>query len=413
MAVSVAVGVLVIVWLGVSDGPAVGVRDGVGLAVGVSDGTGVMLGGRVAALGAAAVRLGGAVALSCAVGLVVIVAVALGGGTVAVSVGSAASVGIATTAGAGLHAASRTKRTIIEKFATLFMVTDYTRAFVGGALQAKDARVMSQAGAPSSRPLLRFVHISDTHLSGDPSYNLQETSYAPIFGGQALVDQINSLPFTPDFILHTGDVAYDPDPAAYHTAREVLGQIKYPVYYLAGNHDDPIALQRIFLRSETILKPFEYELEINGVQIITVDSNGPAEQPAGAVTQAQLDRLATLCAAKDDRPLIVATHHNVLPMGAPFWDTFMRMKNGEDFHQALLPARHRLRGVFHGHVHEMTDIYRDGILYVTAESSWYQLETWPDQAEIVGDRHMRPGFNVVVVTENQTFIRRHQFRVRA
>jgi Icc protein len=361
--------------------------------------------------------VGVGVAVSAGVGVDVRagIGVAVNGASVAVAVtvGSEASVGMATTAGAGLHAASKTKRTIIQKFATLFMVTDYTRAFTSSALQAKDVRVMTQAGAPSSRPLLRFVHISDTHLSGDPSYNLQETSYAPIFGGQALVDQLNSLPFTPDFILHTGDVAYDPDPAAYSTAREVLGQIKYPVYYLAGNHDDPVALQRIFLRSETILKPFEYELEINGVQIITVDSNGPAEQPAGAVTQAQLDRLSALCAVKDDRPLIVATHHNVLPMGAPFWDTFMRMKNGEDFHKALLPAKDRIRGVFHGHVHEPVDMYRDGILYATAESSWYQLETWPDQADISGDRHMRPGFSVVLVTENQTFIRRHQFRVRA
>lgn len=271
---------------------------------------------------------------------------------------------------------------------------------------------MTQASAPSTRPLLRFIHISDTHLSGDPSYLLPETSYAPIFGGQALVDQLNALPFTPDFILHTGDVAYDPDPAAYETAREVLGRIKYPVYYLSGNHDDGEALQRIFLRSNAVLKPFEYELEINGVQIVTVDSNGPAQQPAGAVTKAQLDRLSALCAAKDDRPLIVATHHNVLPMGAPFWDTFMRMTNGEDFHRALLPARHRLRGVFHGHVHEPTDTYRDGILYTAALSSWYQLDTWPDQSTISGDRHMRPGFSVVLVTEEQTFIRRHQFRVR-
>jgi hypothetical protein len=30
----------------------------------------------------------------------------------------------------------------------------------------------------------------------------------------ALIKAVNDVPFAPDFVLHTGDVAYDPDPEA-------------------------------------------------------------------------------------------------------------------------------------------------------------------------------------------------------
>lgn len=262
-----------------------------------------------------------------------------------------------------------------------------------------------------SEVTLRFVHISDTHISHDPAYILPEARHTPINGARALVDAINNLPFEPDFVLHTGDVVYDPDPLAYVAAQEVLSKIRFPVYYLAGNHDDGEMLQRIMLNCEPLV-PFDYQFEVKGIQIVCVDSNGPAQQPAGNVTEDQLARLEGICKdTTDKRPLVVAVHHNVLANGVPWWDDFMRMTNGQDFHQALLPARHRLRGVFHGHVHQPVDTYRDGILYSGVSSSWYQLHAFPGQTDTRGDADGEPGFSVVTVTPDQTFIRRHHFDV--
>src|SRR5262245_23273905 len=197
--------------------------------------------------------------------------------------------------------------------------------------------------------LLRFVHISDTHISQKPDYNHAEADYLPMVGARRLVEKINSLPFAPDFVLHTGDVVYDPDPQAYDFAREILSQIKYPTYYLMGNHDQREDLQRLFLKRTEVISPFDYEFEVKGVQFVVVDSNGPAKNPAGNVTEPQLQRLEAICKSDDKRPLVVAVHHNALPIGVPWWDTFMRMTNGEAFHKTLLAARHRLRGVFFGH----------------------------------------------------------------
>ena len=259
--------------------------------------------------------------------------------------------------------------------------------------------------------LLRFVHISDTHISHDPHYNKDGAMHTPLIGARSLVYQLQLLPFKPDFVLHTGDVAYDPDEQAYAAARDVLSGIDAPVYYLPGNHDDAGMLQRVLLGRNDVLSPFDYQLEINGVQVVCIDSNREAPPWQGSVSDEQLTWLAERCSADDPRPLIVALHHPVLQMGAPFWDERMCMANGEAFHRVLLPAQKRLRGVFSGHVHQNTDITRDGITYYTAKSSWNQLHNYPEQAEAEYDRFANPGFSVVMVTREQTYVRRHSFTV--
>jgi Icc protein len=142
-----------------------------------------------------------------------------------------------------------------------------------------------------------------------------------------------------------------------------------------------------------------------------MDSTRPAEPPSGRVSDEQLAWLDGLCRVPDDRPLVVAVHHNVLPVGVPWWDDYMRMVNGEDFHRALLPARDRIRGVFFGHVHQNVDTVRDGIAYFSALSSWYQLHNYPGQVESEEDRFAGPGFSVVTVTREQASVRRHRFIV--
>jgi Icc protein len=266
---------------------------------------------------------------------------------------------------------------------------------------------------PDATHPLRFVHISDTHINPDLSYNKDYARYTPLPGAQALVNAINALPFQPDFILHTGDIAYDPIPAVYEDVKALLSQLQAPVYYLAGNHDDSRAIQTVLMgRSTDDLDPYlYYEFEINGVQVACLDSNGPhvPENPSGSVTLEQLQWLEALCTADDARPLIVAVHHNIIPVGVPWLDDWMRMENGEDFHQIVRKAGSRLRGVFFGHIHQQLTTMRDGVLYVASASSWCHFNGYPtpEDTRPTADFHTPPGFSVVTVTENQTFIRRY------
>ncbi len=263
--------------------------------------------------------------------------------------------------------------------------------------------------------MLTFVHISDTHITFDEGYQKPYALYPPLAGARRLIEEVNALPFTPDFILHTGDIAYDPFPEVYAGIAELFAQFKAPVLYVAGNHDDRAAVQTT-LQHVAEPQPFPFsEHEINGVQLLLLDSNAvePHEHPAGRIPDEQIAWLEDKCRADDERPLVIAVHHNVAPVGVRWFDEFMGTRNGEAFHAAARQARDRLRGVFHGHIHQTFDVLRDGVLYSAGSSSWCSFMGYPiaDFNEIISDPAFQPGFSVVHVTAQQTSVRRHTFRV--
>jgi len=261
--------------------------------------------------------------------------------------------------------------------------------------------------------LLTFIHISDTHLNPDPNYTKDYADYTPIEGATALIEHLQTLTFPIDFILHTGDVVYDPDDNAYAAVKDVFAPIDIPIHYIAGNHDDNNGLQRHLMgrADEEIIPNLHYEFEVNGVQVICVDSNGPAEVPAGYVPDEQLDWLDTLCTADDNRPLVIAVHHNPVPVGVPWLDNWMRITNGLDFHNIVKRASSRLVGVFHGHIHQQTTVYREGVMYSAAASPWTQFHSYPQMTHTTSDDNARPGYSVVTVQKGQSFVRRYWFDV--
>ena len=269
---------------------------------------------------------------------------------------------------------------------------------------------------PSNENPLHFVQITDTHINPDRSYIKDYAQYTPMIGVDALIKELNSLPFQPDFILHTGDVAYDPFPEAYEAVKEAMSQIQVPIYYLAGNHDDSKAIQSVLMGIDEPKEYLYYDFEAKGVHFVCLDSNGPHQEenpPAGTVTQEQLDWLDEICSSDDERPLVIAVHHNAIPVQVPWLDGWMRMENGEEFHAIVRQARDRLQGVFYGHIHQNYQTLQDGVLYVSGGSSWCQFISYPmpENKMHITDAHTLPSFNIVTITDTTLSVNRHSFTV--
>jgi 3',5'-cyclic AMP phosphodiesterase CpdA len=166
--------------------------------------------------------------------------------------------------------------------------------------------------------------------------------------------------------------------------------------------------QRHFLQlSDTEIKPhYDYEFECNGVQIVMLDSHIPPEiiGHAGYLAPEQLLWLDMICRKPDDRPLVVGIHHHALPLEAPWLDR-INLKNGIALHNTLLKVRDRLRGVFYGHIHEDVVTVREGISYYSTLSGWFQTQTWYGSEEPTRGLMREPGFNLVTLTETDTFVR--------
>lgn len=253
--------------------------------------------------------------------------------------------------------------------------------------------------------MLRFIHISDTHVGTDPSFRLYERN--TIDALKQLIHYINErLPFKPDFILHTGDVTNSYDDAAMQLAAQTLSELQYPVYYVVGNHD-----RRGAMREHLLLQPRSedrlfYDFRLNDYHFIVLDTIGSPD-PQGYVSQEQLEWLAERLSNSDARSISLCIHHLALETGVPWYDRNMRIMNDEAFFKVLAPYKDRLRGVFFGHIHRAFTGFREGILCSAAASAFRQIYMYPGATKPDFDFESPGGFAIVMLTHQQTIIRHY------
>jgi len=233
--------------------------------------------------------------------------------------------------------------------------------------------------------VLEVIHLSDTHVGPDRSLAIRGANACD--RSEALVAAINALPFTPDLIVHTGDVVNDPDKEAYALAAEVLSQLKAPVYYATGNHDD-VAMMRGALNFgplELLVPESEERLCYriggaagSGVEFFVMDGKvPPAEGPHGHLSNSQI--AAVLDGISGTKPVAVFIHYPLTPIGSKWIDEHLLVTNGPEFQKALAgKAGKQLRGIFSGHPHRGHSIYRDGILQSGVSSPACEFTAGPD-----------------------------------
>ncbi len=235
--------------------------------------------------------------------------------------------------------------------------------------------------------MLEVIHLSDTHFGPDRSHAIRGANACD--RAEALVAAVNALPFEPDFVVHTGDVANDPDPSAYALAAEVLSRLKAPVYYATGNHDD-VPMMRAALAFGP-LEPLVPEEEgrlcyrIAGaagerVEFFVMDGKvPPAEGPHGHLSDGQI--AAVLDRITGTKPVAVFLHFPLTPIGSKWIDARLLVDNGAAFQKALAEkAGDRLRGIFSGHLHRGLALYRDGVLQSGVSSPSCEFTAGPDDA---------------------------------
>lgn len=259
--------------------------------------------------------------------------------------------------------------------------------------------------------MLRFIHISDSHISTPDFANYGHRSYPNL---EAVVSAINALPFTPDFVLHSGDVVENGAAEEYALAKPLLARLRLPIYYVNGNHDDSDLLQRELIGVQAPQARYDYVFEFKGVQIVVLDSANRRNH-TGNLTDEQLEALRRLC-TPEGAPLILALHHPPIPLDVTWIDQgwhvpnrppfgTMLLENWRAFQAVIAPARQRIRGVFFGHIHNAYQVWYNGIFHCAAPSTFGQLASYPEQTVPYPTPEQPVAFNVVSVAEDQVTVR--------
>jgi 3',5'-cyclic AMP phosphodiesterase CpdA len=218
----------------------------------------------------------------------------------------------------------------------------------------------------ASRPALRFAQISDSHIgfSGGANPNVAGTF------GEA-INQVNSLGYTPDFVIHTGDLTHLASPAQFDQVKQMLTGLNTPhVFTVPGEHDtgdDAGQKYRQFFGAGSRGDGW-YSFDIAGVHVIAL-VNTVHLPKLGQLGTEQLDWIEKdVAGLSSDTPIIVFSHIPLFAMYPDWgWGT-------EDATQALSYLK-RFSSVtcLNGHVHQLFSKTEGNVTFYSATTTAYPL----------------------------------------
>lgn len=236
-------------------------------------------------------------------------------------------------------------------------------AVVGGEVISHAAATPT---ANVARPTLRFAQVSDSHIGFTGSAN---TDVVGSFG--RAVDQINGLGYTPDFVIHTGDLTHLATPAQFDQVKQMMQGLKTPhVFTVPGEHDsvdDAGQKYRSVFGAGTRGDGW-YSFDIAGVHVIGL-VNTLNLKKLGHLGPDQLEFVEKdVASLSADTPIVVFSHIPLFAMYPDWgWGT-------DDATQALSYLR-RFSSVtcLNGHVHQLFSKTEGNVTFYSGTTTAYPL----------------------------------------
>jgi 3',5'-cyclic AMP phosphodiesterase CpdA len=236
-------------------------------------------------------------------------------------------------------------------------------AVVGGEVIS---HVAASAASHPAQPTLRFAQLSDSHIGFSGTANPDVTgSFSRAIG------QINNLGYTPDFVIHTGDLTHLATPAQFDQVKQMLGGLRTPhVFTVPGEHDS------VDDGGQRYLKAFGagtrgdgwYSFDIAGVHVIAL-VNTLNLKKLGHLGVDQLEFVEKdVAGLSSDTPIIVFSHIPLFAMYPDWgWGT-------DDAAQALSYLR-RFSSVtcLNGHVHQLFSKTEGNVTFYSGTTTAYPL----------------------------------------
>ncbi len=192
---------------------------------------------------------------------------------------------------------------------------------------------------------------------------------------RACVRALQALRPVPDALLLSGDLVEAGGPAEYRHLLEMLAPIGWPMYPLAGNHDERASLREALgprMGSHHALMPdfLQYEAVLGPVRLLALDTVVP-RLPHGALCAQRLGWLRERL-REDARPVVIAMHHPPFATGIGHMDD-MGLREGAAELEALLAAHPQVQAVLCGHLHRSIQTRFGGTLASTCPSPAHQI----------------------------------------
>ncbi len=194
-----------------------------------------------------------------------------------------------------------------------------------------------------SASAIKIIQLTDTHLFKQEKGKLLGLETEKSLN--AVVEHIaNSDPV--DAILATGDLAQDGSHEAYNKLSSILCELKTPVFWLAGNHDNLAVMSKSLINKNVYSQK---RVLLGNWQIILLNTNVPGKV-YGKLSAPELDFLHSALTDKPSHYTMVALHHQPVRYDSKWLDG-IGLRNSAEFF-AVLARHNNVRSVVWGHVHQ-------------------------------------------------------------
>ena len=256
---------------------------------------------------------------------------------------------------------------------------------------------------------MRFIHISGTHIGPTENYEIFGSKPYPRLN--SLIDHLNRIPLKYDFLVHTGDIVETGSETSYLLARTLFTKIDKPIYFLPGNHDKAILVEKhLFFEPLNYINERSdksYIIEKDGYQLLFLHAPTSAEKPAhGSISDSTLE-LVRKYILKSQMKSLVFVHYPPLALDSKWLNSEMILLNGKELHDLLKISGSNVEAVFFGHAHKGMQVIRDGVFYVSTGSTFCQFNAWPDASEPEFAAEEPAYYNIVTAELDQLTIKNH------
>ncbi len=246
--------------------------------------------------------------------------------------------------------------------------------------------------APKKRlnPVSKLVQVTDCHLLADASVKFKQVP--PKYSLQQVCSHIQQKHADADVLLLTGDLSQDGSEASYHHLLEMVLPIDLDTYALAGNHDDPEAMQAVFDKKIYLDK----SLSLNNWRVLLLEST-VASEVHGHLRNDELIWLERQIKAAAEEYFLLALHHQPVPTGSRWLDD-IGLENASELWD-MSKAYPNIRLLIHGHTHQANYYQINRIACYGGPSSWRWFAANTDSHQMA---HLPPAYRVIELFEDGT-----------
>ncbi|QPB24736.1 metallophosphoesterase [Rhizobium sp. 007] len=257
---------------------------------------------------------------------------------------------------------------------------------------------VQESGPRKCRAMQKIIHITDPHLVAadkmlygiDPAQRLRDT-----------LAHVSSIHSDAKLILVTGDLADTGDPAAYALLREILSEVRLPVYLTMGNHDDRSAFRGVFGGEGFV----QAAIDLDDWRVVLLDTKDDISH-FGCLDGGRFEWLEEQLVHAAGRPVVVAMHHTPGDLHVPCF----RMGGMKEIDRFFSIARRQgsVRHMLCGHRHVAAAGSLSGIPFTASRGTAQHIVLdWEQYSKPIFVA-ATPSYDVVMLDGIDVVVHRHE-----